>query len=172
MPSRVLYRIPLAAGPARLVMAAACLLLVATICGWWLPRAIRRLRGLRERSRAQAAFGVAAVVIPAAIAVWPLALLIALVRNPEATVTDAGVAKESVFQRAPTRFGWDEIAEVFCRSETAGAIESIVVVARDGRRIELGNTGGVDFASLYELFGNQLGPGVVKPCDALRGQAR
>ena len=168
MPTRVLYRIPLAAGPARLVMAAACLLFVATICGWWLPRSIRRLRG---GSRAQAAAGWVAVIIPVAIGVGPLMLLIALVRNPEATVTEAGVAKESVFQRAPTRFGWGEIAEVYCRSETVGAIESIVVV-RDGRRIELGITGGVDFASLSELFGNQLGPGVVKPCDALRGQAR
>ena len=172
MPSRVLYQIPLAAWPTRLVMAAACLLFLAAICRWWLPTSIRRVRDRLDRSTAHAAVGVAVAMIPVAIGFGPLFLLIALLRNPQATVTDAGVTKESVFHRKPTSFRWDEIAQVYCRSETAGAIESIVVVARDGRRIELGNTGGVDFASMYELFENQLRPAVVKKCDALREFSR
>ena len=172
MPSSVLYQIPLAAWPHRLIMAATCLFLLAAICGWWLLRSIRRLRNPPNASRAQAAVGVAVAMIPVAIGFGPLFLLIALVRNPQAYVTDAGVTKESLFHRKPTSFRWDEIAHVYCRSENVGAISSIVVVARDGRRIDLGNTGSVDFASMYELFDNQLGSAVVQNCDALPGQSR
>ncbi|MGA2044319.1 MAG: hypothetical protein ABSG83_13225 [Roseiarcus sp.] len=172
MSSRVLYQIPLAAWPYRLMMAATCLLFVAALCCWWLPRSIRRLRILLAESRAHAAIGVAFAMIPVAIGFGALVLLIALLRNPQAYVTDAGVTKESLFHRKPTSFRWDEIAHVYCRSENVGALSSIVVVARDGRRIDLGNTGSVDFASMYELLENQLGSEVVQNCDALPGLSR
>jgi hypothetical protein len=44
-------------------------------------------------------------------------------------------------------------------------VTQIALIATDGRRIELGNTGGVDFVSMYELFKNQLGPRVVSQCE-------
>lgn len=167
MPSRVLYQIPLATWPYRLIMAAACLFAVVAICVWWLPRSIRHVRTLLVKSRARAAIGMSIAMIPIAIVSLPLFLLIALIINPQAYVTDNGVTKESVFHRKPVSFTWEEIRRVYCRSENVGAISSIIVVANDGRRIDLGNTGGVDFASLYELLENQLGPVVVQNCDGL-----
>jgi hypothetical protein len=112
-----------------------------------------------------AVFGIAVAMLSVVIAVAMLGLLIALIRNPQAYVTDVGVTKENVFSRQPTSLAWDEIRQVYCRG--AGAVESIEITAKDGRGISLGNTGGVDFASMYELFENQLGAAVVKTCDAL-----
>lgn len=43
---------------------------------------------------------------------------------------------------------------------------TISLVGIDGRQIGFGNTGGVDFESMYELFANQLGPRVVRRCSA------
>jgi hypothetical protein len=167
MPPHVLYQIPLATWPVRLIMGSACLFVLVTICVWWLPRSIRRVRNLFGTSRAQAAAGMAVAMISVAIGFGLLFLLIALIRNPQAYVTNAGVTKENVFHRKPVSFTWEEISYVYCRSENVGTISSIIVVANDGRRIDLGNTGGVDFASMYELFENQLGPTVVQNCDGL-----
>jgi hypothetical protein len=64
------------------------------------------------------------------------------------------IGTKSVFHRKLVSFTWKEISHVYCRSEDVGAISSIIVVANDGRRIGLGNTGGVDFASMYELKTN------------------
>jgi hypothetical protein len=167
MPPHVLYQIPLATWPVRLIMGAACLFVLVTICVWWLPRSIVRVRNLFGKSRAQAAVGMAVAMISISIAIGfgLLFLLIALIRNPQAYVTDTGVTKANLFHQKPVSFTWEEISHVHCRSENVGAISSIIVVAKDGRRIDLGNTGGVDFASMYELFQNQLGPMVVHNCD-------
>lgn len=167
MPSRVLYQIPLATWPYRLVMAAACLFVVTVICGWLLPRTIQRVRNLLDTSSALAAVAVAAASILGVIGFGTLFLLIALIRNPQAYVTNTGVTKENVFCQEPKSFTWTNISQVYCRSEYPEVISSIIIVAADGRRIELGNTGGVDFASMYELFENQLGAGVVRNCDGL-----
>lgn len=107
---------------------------------------------------AQAAAGVAVVAIA-------VVLLIALIRNPMSYVTDAGVTKEGVIFWRPISLVWEDIANVYCRSENDGAVSAITLVASDGRRIDLGNAGGVGFASMYELVEKQLGPAVVHRCD-------
>ena len=168
MPSRILFQIPLATWPYRLAMAAVCLIVVLTICGWWLPRLLRHMRSVLAKSKAMAAFGIAVAIVSAAIGVAPLLLLIALIKNPQAYVTDAGVMKESVFYLEPTSITWDQIRQVYCRGEDAGTISSLEIVAKDGRGISLGNTHSADFASMYELIENQLGPSVVKTCNFLR----
>ena len=135
MPPHVLYQIPLATWPVRLIMGAACLFVLVTICVWWLPRSIRRVRNLFGKSRAQAAVGMAVAMISISIAIGfgLLFLLIALIRNPQAYVTDTGVTKENLFHQKPVSFTWEEISHVHCRSENVGAISSIIVVAKDGR---------------------------------------
>jgi hypothetical protein len=114
MPSHVLYQIPLATWPVRLIMGSACLLVLVTICVWWLPRSIRRVRNLFGKSGAQTAAGMAVAVISIAIGFGLLFLLIVLIRNPQAYVTDTGVTKESVFHRNPVSFTWEEIGHVYC----------------------------------------------------------
>lgn len=44
MPPRVLYEIPIATTPVRLIMGSVCLLIVLTVFGWWLPRVLVYLR--------------------------------------------------------------------------------------------------------------------------------
>jgi hypothetical protein len=165
MPSHVLYQVPMATWPVRLLMGAVCLLFVVGIFGWWLPRAIRLLRNLPGMSASQAGASVAVAVIPVAIGFGPLLVLIALIRNPMAYVTDAGVTQESVFHQRPVSIAWQEIDHVYCRLGRDQGVTLIRVIARDGRQIEFGNTGGVDFASMHELFQNQLGPLVVHRCE-------
>lgn len=170
MSSHVLYQIPYATWPVRAVMAAVCLILVVAIFGWWLPRAIRLLRNLPGLSVGQATAGFAVAVVPLVIGFGPLVVLIALIRNPMAYVTATGVTKESVFQRSPVSISWADTKHVYCRLGGDGGVTEIALVAADGRRIELGNTGGVDFASMYELFRNQLGPMVVHRCEHARSR--
>jgi hypothetical protein len=165
MPSHVLYQVPYATWPIRAIMAAVCVLFVLAIFGWWLPRAIRLLRNLPNLNMGQAVVGFAIAVVPIVIGFGPLLVLVALIKNPVAYVTTTGVMKESVFQNGPVSFDWNEIKHVYCRLGRDGDVIEIALVATDGRRIEFGNTGGVDFASMYELFQNQLGPAVVYRCE-------
>jgi hypothetical protein len=68
------------------------------------------------------------------------------------------------WHRTPVSLTWGEIAHVYCRLGRDARVTTISLVATDGRRIEFGNTGGVDFESMHELFANQLGPSVVRRC--------
>ena len=164
MPPHVLYQIPYATWSVRLVMGAVAALFVLAIFGWWLPRAIRLVRDLRATGGAQKIIQVAVAVIPVTIGMGPLAVLFALIRNPVAYVTDTGVMQERVFHRTQVSLTWGEIAHVYCRLGRDGRVTTISLAPTDGRRIEFGNTGGVDFESMHELFANQLGPTVVRRC--------
>jgi hypothetical protein len=164
MAPNVLYQIPYATWSVRLVMGVVASLFALAIFGWWLPRAIRLLRNLPAASGGQKIILVMVAVIPVAIGIGPLTVLFALIRNPVAYVTDTGVAQERVFHRTPVSLAWGEIAHVYCRLASDGRVTTISLVATDGRRIEFGNTGGVDFESMHELFANQLGPSVVRRC--------
>jgi len=164
MPSDVLYQIPMATWPLRLGMGAVCLLFVLAIFGWWLPRTIPALLNLPRVSGGQRAAIVAIAVIPVAIGFGPLAVLIGLIRNPMAYVTDVGVMKENVFSSTPTSLSWAEIAHVSCHLGRDGAPRWFNLVAADGRQIGFGDTGGVDFHAMHELFENQLGPAVMDGC--------
>jgi hypothetical protein len=164
MPPHVLYQIPYATWSVRLVMGVVGSLFVLAIFGWWLPRAIRLLRNLPATSGGQKMIHVVAAVIPVAIGIGPLTVLFALIRNPVAYVTDTGVMQERVFHRTPVSLTWGEIAHAYCRLGRDGRMTTISLVATDGRQIGFGNTGGVDFESMHELFANQLGPRVVRRC--------
>jgi hypothetical protein len=160
--TQVLYAVPMATWPVRIIMGAVCLLFVATIFGWWAPRVVPRLLNFPRTSLAQFVPIVAIAVIPLVIGFGPLAVLIALIRNPMAYVTHDGVVKESVFSQTPTSFTWEEIARVICRSRGEGDSSWFSLVAADGRRIDLGNGG--NFDSMRILFENQLGPKVMHGC--------
>jgi hypothetical protein len=161
----VLYQVPYATWPVRAIMAAVSSFFVLAIFGWWLPKAIRLLRNLPSLSAGPAVAGLVIAVVPVLIGFGPLVVLIALIRNPMAYVTTTGVTKESVFQRNPVSFDWREVKHVYCRLGGDGGVTQIDLISTDGRRIELGNTGGVDFESMYALFKNQLGSMVVDQCE-------
>lgn len=165
MPAHVLYEVPMATWPVRLLMIAVCGLFVLGIYGWWLPRVLRLLRNVPAMSAGQALTTVIVALLPLVIGVGPLLVLIALIRNPIAYVTDTGVMQESVFSNSPVVFAWSQIDHVYCRLGSNGAVTTINVVAHDGRKIGFGNTGDVDFASMHELFQNQLGQAVAHGCE-------
>ncbi len=147
------------------MMGSAVSLFVFFIFGWWLPQAIRVLRTQPGATRTQQMITGVVAFAPAVIGIGPLVVLIALVRNPKTYVTVSGVTQESVFHSQPLSLAWGDIAHVDCRSQSDGSIRTISLVATDRRHIELGNTGGVDFASMHELLQNQLGPAVVRQCE-------
>jgi len=91
MPAHVLYEVPMATWPVRLLMIAVCGLFVLAIYGWWLPRVLPVLRNLPAMRGGQALTTVVVALLPLVIGVGPLLVLIALIRNPIAYVTDTGV---------------------------------------------------------------------------------
>jgi hypothetical protein len=92
-------------------MGGVCLLFVVAIYGW-LPRIALRMLKLPRTSVAQKIVNATIAVAPLAIGLGPLFVLIALIENPMAYVTDAGVMKENVFSQTPVSFTWGEIARV------------------------------------------------------------
>jgi hypothetical protein len=170
MPLHVLYEVPYASGEVRLIMGTAVSLFVLFIFGWWLPKAIRVLRTMQGATRSQEMVTAVVAFVPAVIGLGPVVVLMALIRNPKTYVTDSGVTQESVFHRQPVSFAWGEIAHVDCRAQSNGSISTISLVTADRRQIAFGNTGGVDFASMHELFQNQLGPTIAPGCE--RSQLR
>jgi hypothetical protein len=166
MPEHVLYQIPMAAEQIRWIMGGVCLIFVLAVFGSWLPRVITWLQGLPRKS----AVLFALALLPVAIGFGPLVVLIALIRNPMAYVSDAGVTKESVFSQTPVSFTWAEIVHVSCSSGRGAGPRSFTLVSSDGRKIGFGNTGGVDFVSLHVFFEDRLGPVVMQGCPrAFRG---
>src|ERR1700683_77946 len=86
MPAHVLYEVPMATWPVRLLMIAVCGLFVLAIYGWWLPRVLSVLRNLPAMRGGQALTTVVVALLPLVIGVGPLLVLIALIRNPIAYV--------------------------------------------------------------------------------------
>jgi hypothetical protein len=164
MPAHVLYQIPMATGPIRLIIGGFCLLVVLAIYGSWLPRVTRWLLGLPRKSAARTVAFMALALIPVAVGLAPLVVLMALIRNPMAYVSDTGVVKESVFSQTPVSFTWGEIAHVSCGPGRGAGPRWFTLFATDGRKIGLGNPGGFDFASLHVLFEDRLGPAAMQGC--------
>src|SRR5277367_55984 len=90
MPSHVLYEIPTATWPIRLLMGVVCALFVTGIFGWWLPRAVPKLLTLPRASASQTVVNWVLAWAPVVIGFGPLVVLISLIRNPIAYVTDTG----------------------------------------------------------------------------------
>jgi hypothetical protein len=164
MPAHVLYQIPIATEPIRVIIGGVCLLFVLAIFGSWLPRVTRWLLGLPRKSAPRTVAILALAMIPVAIGLAPLVVLFALIRNPTAYVSDTGVMKESLFSQTPVSFTWGQIAHVSCGSGRGAGPRWFSLVSRDGRRIGLGNPGGIDFASLHVLLEDRLGPAVMESC--------
>jgi hypothetical protein len=164
MPANVLYQIPVASWPIRLIMGAVCLLFVVGTYGWWLPRATPALLRLPRKSAGSTVVNVVLAVLPLAIGVGPLGVLFMLIRNPIAYVTDTGVMQEGNFSRTLISIPWGDVAHVYCRSQSNGVVRALSVVAADGRVVGFGNASGVDLASMYQLYQSQLGPAVVHRC--------
>lgn len=157
------FQIPFAADPARLLIGAFAALFLLAIYGSWLPRAMRILRNLSGMSQSSAAASIAIAVTPLVIGLAPLLLAIALIRNPTTYVTDAGVSKENLFSPGSVRLGWSDIAHVYCRASRSGKVNTILLVANDGRRIGFRNTS-ADFTPVRELLAKRLGPAVARNC--------
>jgi hypothetical protein len=168
MPPHVLYQIPMATGPLRLVMIGVCLLFVGPVYGWWLPRVIKFLR---DKSRNVNAVSSVILLLPALIAVGPLLVLVALISNPTTFVTETGVMTESAFHGKPVSFAWNEIDHVDCHStRNSQRLRSMTIVGSGGKRIEIGNASGVDIYSVRELMQNQLGADAMHHCTQPRPQ--
>ena len=166
MPPHVLYEIPVATVPVRLIMGSVCMLFVLAIFGWWFPRVVKYLR---DRTVARNVAAIVILLFPVAIGFAPLIILVSLITNPITYVTETGLMKESAFFGRPVSFAWSDIDHVDCHTTRGGpGLRSMTVVASDGERIEIGNASGVDIYSVRELMQNQLGPGAMHHCRQTR----
>lgn len=169
MPEHVLFRIPLAAEPYRAIIGALCLVFVLAIFGSWLPRLFDFARRLPTRGMTRVAVMTVGALLPVAAGLAPLLILAALIKNPMTYVHDAGVMKESFVFGPAQRLSWGQITSVSCRAGRGTGLGSITLTASDGRKLGMGNTGGVDFASLRTYLEDRLGPSVMNRC---QGPAR
>jgi hypothetical protein len=157
------YQIPFAADPARLLIGGFAAMFLLAIYGSWLPRAMRILHNLSGTSQSSAAASIGIAVAPLVIGLAPLLLAIALIRNPTTHVTDTGVSKENLFSPGSVSLGWSDIARVDCRSGRSGKVNTILMIANDGRRVGFRNTS-ADFAPVRELLVKRLGPAIARNC--------
>ncbi|HVC91934.1 MAG TPA: hypothetical protein VND66_15065 [Acidobacteriaceae bacterium] len=169
MPTRVLYEIPIATLPVRLIMGCVCLVFIWGIFVWWLPKVFRYVRGDTGKPNV----GVTVIfLIPIAIGFAPLILLIPLITNPVTTITQSGVSKESAFFGKPVSWQWSDIDHVDCHGSSRhhSRLVSLTLFSSGGQRIDIGNAGGVDIYSVRELLQNQLGPAAMHNCSNIRRQ--
>jgi hypothetical protein len=165
MQPHVLYQIPMATGPLRLVMICVCLLFVVPIYFWWLPRLIKYARD-KASTRNFAVFAI--LFLPTLIGIGPLLVLIALIVNPTTWITDTGIISQSVFSTKPQSFTWSDINRVDCHGTRNGQrLRSITITGPQGQTVEIGNASGIDIYSVRDLLENQLGPTLIHHCSQL-----
>lgn len=168
MPPHVLYQIPFASGPVRVVVGLTCLVAVAVVFGWLFPMFLAFLRTLSSRRAMQNAVGGALFLVVLSLGLVPMIFLVASITNPKTFVTESGVVSESILHGKPKSFAWSEIDHVDCTAAREGRINSLTIVAVDGRRIAVGDFAVFDLAPLHKLLLNQLGPKVVPNCRTAR----
>jgi hypothetical protein len=166
MPEHVLFRIPLAVEPYRVIIGALCLVFVLTVFGSWLPKLFCFARRLPTRGVTRVTVMTVGGMLPVAVGLAPLLILVALIKNPTTYVHDAGVMKQSLIFGPAQRLSWGQIASVSCRAGRGRGPGSITLVASDGRKLGMGNTRDVDFASLRTYLEDRLGPAVMNRCQA------
>jgi hypothetical protein len=166
MTPRVLYEIPIATVPVRLIMSCVCLVFIWGIFVWWLPKVIKYIRGDVGPRKT----GVAVIfLIPVAIGFVPVIILGSLITNPVTTITTTGVTKESAFFGKPISLQWSDIDHVDCHGgQHSSRLTSLTLVSSGGTRIDIGDASGVDIYSIRYLLQNQLGARAVHFCSEIR----
>jgi hypothetical protein len=164
LPDNILYEVPLATLPFRIIMGSACLLFVVGIYGFWLPKFPKFLKVLPGKSLAQKIIGTIIFILPIIIGLAPAVILLGLIENQSTYITNTGVISPSLFHRTPTIITWDQITRVTCTMRHNRPITTLTIVASDNRRIQMGNAGHGDLDNIHELLTNQLGATIVRPC--------
>lgn len=166
MTPHVLYQIPMASGPVRLLMIALCLLFVLGIYVKWLPAVVRFLS---DKTKPKNFVSAVILLVPIAVGLGPLLVLIVLIRNPTTVITETGVTSEAVFSRGLVSFTWSQIDHVDCnRTRSSYRLATLTIVGRDGQRIGIGNAAGVEIYAVRDLLQNQLGPAAMRHCSQIR----
>jgi hypothetical protein len=167
MPPEVLYAVSFASGPVRWALGTVCLVATLLIFGGLLPSLPQFLRTRSSRTPGENAFGGAVLLVVLGVGFVPVVFLIAAVTNPRTLVTDAGVTIQGLLGGEPTSVAWGEVDRVNCALERNGTVFRLTVVAADGRRIEVRNSGG-DLGPVSERLRSQLGAAVMQPCRPIR----
>jgi len=150
--------------PVRLVMGCACLLAVAVILGWVIPKFLIFARASASQKALHLLAGVAIYALIFGFALIPSAIFIELAQNPKTTFSDAGIAREGTLIDRPINLTWNEIDRVPCLFSRSKAINSLTIRTSDGRKIALGNSATRDLEPVHDLLEARLAKGVVRPC--------
>src|SRR5581483_9374999 len=126
------------------------------------------VRGVGSRSLGQNLAGGFIWFVILGFLTIPRLILMALVRNPITVVSGAGVSQERLWSQEPDSIAWNQIARVSCTYSRArpftGEVTGIVVLAADGRKIQMTNSGTAGLGPVHELFQQRLPEGVVQHC--------
>lgn len=156
--------IPFATTSVRVFMGLVCVLFVAVILWWTVPKFLIYLRRLGTVKTSVALMGGLIYGLIFAFALMPTLIFLELARNPKTTISDAGVTFDASLVHGSTRIRWDEISHVSCLISRAGVVTSLTIRAVDGRKISVGNSGVAALHPAYELLQSRLGDGVVERC--------
>src|ERR1700752_4605394 len=98
----------------RVFMGLVCVLFVAVILWWTVPKFLIYLRRLGTVRTSVALMGGLIYRLIFAFALIPTLIFLELVRNPKTTISDAGVTFDASLVHGSTRIRWDEISHVSC----------------------------------------------------------
>ena len=149
--------IPVATLPIKLVMGPACLLIIAVVLWWGVPKFrtfLRILSGREPRKpgtkNIHLALGFIIYALVFAPALLAAAIFIELMTTPPAVVSDEGVAGGGGWLFPRKTIAWDEVQRVDCNLRRSGRTVTLLRIVAPSKRIEL--SGGDDLTEVRDII--------------------
>ena len=168
--------IPVATLPIKLVMGPACLLIIAVVLWWGVPKFRTFLRILSGREPRKP--GTKNIHLALGFVIYPFffapaliaaAIFIQMLTTPPAIVSDAGVAGGGGALASRKTIAWNEAQRVDCDLRRADHSVSKLRIIAPNKIIEL--AGGGDLSDVRDLIWSKVPRQAVRPCSVPFGSA-
>jgi hypothetical protein len=161
--------IPVAALPVKLVVGPACLLVVAVVLWWGIPKCrtfLRIVSGREPRKPAtkpiHLALGFVVYALVFSPALIAATIFIQIMTTPAAIVSDAGVAGGGGALSSRKTIAWDEVQRIDCDLHRSGRTVTLLRIVAPGKRIEL--SGGSDLTHVRDYIWAHAPESAIRPC--------
>jgi hypothetical protein len=161
--------IPVATLPIKLVMGPACLLIIAVVLWWGVPKFrtfLRILSGREPRKpgtkNIHLALGFIIYALVFAPALIAAAIFIQIMTTPPAVVSDGGVAGGGGWLSPRKTIAWDEVRRVDCNLRRSGRTVMLLRIVAPNKRIEL--SGGDDLTEVRDIIWARVPRHAPQPC--------
>jgi hypothetical protein len=168
--------IPVASLPIKLVMGPACLLIIAVVLWWGVPKFTTFLRILSGREprkpgtkNIHLALGFIIYAFVFAPAVIAGAIFIQMMTTPPAIVSDAGVAGGGGALSSRKTIAWNEVQRVDCDLRRADRSVNKLRIVAPNKIIEL--AGGGDLRDIRDLIWSKVPRQAIQSCSVPFGSA-